>query len=206
MRMMPPRPGMTDAPRHRKLVLVKHAEPVVDPGVPPNRWKLSERGRRQSVVLAERLARYDPVAIVASEEPKALETASVVSGRLGKPAATFPGRLHEHDRTGAPFGTQAEFEAAAKNFFENPGRLVWGNETAEEAGDRFARAVDGALARHPLGDVVVVAHGTVITLFLSGFVDLDAHRFWGSLGLPSFCVLELPSYELREVVSDLTDG
>jgi len=44
----------------------------------------------------------------------------------------------------------------------------------------------------------------VITLFISRFVDLDALGFWRRLGLPSFCVLELPGYELREVVTDLT--
>jgi broad specificity phosphatase PhoE len=124
-------------------------------------------------------------------------------GTLGDAAATFPG-LHEHDRTGAPFGTQAEFELAAKGFFENPGEPVWGRETAEETWGRFADAVDGGvLARHPVGTVVVVAHGTVITLFLLRFADLDAFGFWRRLGLPSFCVVELPGYELREAVTDM---
>jgi hypothetical protein len=115
-------------PHHRRLILVKHAEPVVESRVPPNRWELSERGRGQSVALAERLRRYRPAAVVASEEPKAMQTACLAADRLGVAAATFRG-LHEHDRTGAPFGTQAEFELAAKGFFGNPGALVWGKET-----------------------------------------------------------------------------
>ena len=196
---------MTERPHHRRLILVKHAEPVVEPHVPPNRWKLSERGEARSVALAKRLRRYRPAAVVASEERKAVQTAGLVAERLGVTAATSPG-LHEHDRTGAPFGTQAEFELAAKGFFENPGELVWGNETAEEARGRFTDAVDAVLARHPSGDVVVVAHGTVITLFLSRFVDLDAFGFWRGLGLPSLCVLGLPSYELREVVTHLAES
>ena len=196
---------MTERPHPRKLILVKHAEPIIEPQVPPNRWGLSERGKARSVALAERLRRYRPAAIVASEERKAVQTAHVVAERLGMSAATFPG-LHEHDRTGAPFGTQAEFELAAKGFFENPGKPVWGTETAEEARGRFADAVDGVLARHPAGDVVVVAHGTVITLFLSRFVDLDAFAFWRGLGLPSLCVLELPGYGLSEVVTHLADA
>ena len=192
-------------PHHRKLILVKHAEPVVESRVPPNRWELSERGRGQSVALAERLRRYRPAAVVASEEPKVMQTACLAAERLGVAAVTFPG-LHEHDRTGTPFGTQAVFELAAKGFFEKPGELVWGKETADEAQERFAGAIDGVFARHPAGDVVVVAHGTVITLFLSQFVDLDAFGFWRRLGLPSFCVLELPSYELREVGSGRDPG
>jgi broad specificity phosphatase PhoE len=187
---------------HRRLILVKHAEPVVDPDVPPNHWELSEGGKVQSEVLAERLRRYRPAAVVTSEEPKAAQTARVVAERLSVAAAAFPG-LHEHDRTGAPFGTQAEFELAARGFFENPSEVVWGRESAEEARERFTGAVGAVLARHPTGDVVVVAHGTVITLFVSRFADLDAFRFWRRLGMPSLCVLQLPGYELNEVVADL---
>jgi broad specificity phosphatase PhoE len=194
---------VTGRPHHRRLlILVKHAEPVVEPDVPSNRWELSERGKDRCVALAERLRRYRPAAVVASEERKAVQTAGLVAERLGMAAATFPG-LHEHDRTGAPFGTQAEFELAAKGFFENPGEPVWGRETAEGARERFADAVDAVLARHPAGTVVVVAHGTVITLFLLRFADLDAFGFWRRLGLPSFCVVELPGYELREAVTDM---
>lgn len=43
----------------RTLILVKHSEPVLVPGVAPNRWVLSERGRFGSVLLSERLARKD---------------------------------------------------------------------------------------------------------------------------------------------------
>jgi histidine phosphatase superfamily protein (branch 1) len=90
-------------PHHRRLILVKHAEPVVEPDVPPNRWELSERGKDRCVALAERLRRYRPAAVVASEERKAAQTAGLVAERLGMAAATFPS-LHEHDRTGAPSG------------------------------------------------------------------------------------------------------
>lgn len=197
---------MSGSPHHRKLILVKHAEPVVDPRAPPNRWELSERGELQGSTLAERLRRYDTSeVIVASEEPKAVQTAFAVARRLGRRVETFPG-LHEHDRTGAPFGTRAEFERAAETFFENPGELVWGNETAEEALARFTLAMDGVLGRYPTGDLIVVSHGTVITLFLSRVLDVDSYGFWRQLGLPSFCVLESPGNTLREVVTDLTDG
>ena len=83
---------------------------------------------------------------------------------------------------------------------------MWGKETAQEIQERFTNAIDGVLARHPVGNVVVVAHGTVIMLFVSRFVDLDTFGFWRRLGSPSFCILELPGYELREVVTDLVEG
>jgi hypothetical protein len=34
----------------RTLVLVKHAEPILEPGVTPNRWRLSERGAHGTVI------------------------------------------------------------------------------------------------------------------------------------------------------------
>lgn len=83
---------------------------------------------------------------------------------------------------------------------------MWGNETAEEAQSRFAQAIDSVLGRYTTGDVIVVSHGTVISLFLAGVLDLDAYGVWRQLGLPSFCVLESPGNTLREVVTDLTEG
>lgn len=176
--------------------------PVVEPRVPPSGWRLSEEGRLQSGLLAERLRAYGLGHLVTSEEPKAVETTKIVAERLGLTWSTAPG-LHEHDRTGAPFGTQDEFESAARTFFENPGNQVWGNETAEQARARFTGGVRALLAEHPEGNLALVAHGTVITLFLTHHEDLDPYGFWRSLGLPSFCVLSLPDLVLRDVVLDV---
>ncbi len=186
----------------RTLVLVKHAMPVVDPHAPPNSWRLSEEGRRQSILLAEKLRGYGLDLVVTSEEPKATETGKIVAEHLNLGWAVASG-LHEHDRTGAPFGTRMEFESAARAFFENPGTLVWGNETAEQAGARFAGGVHAVLAEHAKDNVALVAHGTVITLFLKVCSDIDAYGFWSQLGLPSFCVLSLPDFGLRDVIFDV---
>ena len=53
--------------------------------------------------MGGRLARYGPRIVISSEEPKAVETARVAAGRLGVEHTVSPG-LHEHDRTGAPYG------------------------------------------------------------------------------------------------------
>ena len=186
----------------RTLVLVKHATPVIEPYAPSSTWRLSEEGRRQSIDLAERLQDYALERVVTSEEPKAIETAEVVAEYLGLPWAVAPG-LHEHDRTGAAFGTREEFESAARDFFDNPQTLVWGNETAEQARTRFASGVHAALAQHPGSNVAVVAHGTVITLFLTNHSDIDAYGFWSGLGLPSFCVMSLLGFRLQKAVFDV---
>jgi broad specificity phosphatase PhoE len=150
------------------------------------------------VLLGERLAQYRPGVMVSSGEPKAVETAQIAARCLGIGYFVYPG-LHEQDRTGVPFLGDEEFGRAARGFFENPDRLVWGNETAEEAGGRFEGAVRRVLGEREEEVVAMVAHGTVISLLVSRHNDIDAFGFWQRLGLPSFCVLAVPSFELQEV-------
>ena len=52
--------------------------------------------------------------------------------------------------------------------------------------------------------VVIVAHGTVISVLVAQHNGIDAHEIWQGLGLPSFCVLSIPGLELREVSFSLT--
>ncbi len=76
---------------------------------------------------------------------------------------------------------------------------MWGNETAEEARDRFEGAVRRVLDEREDEVVAMVAHGPVISLLVTRHNDIDAFGFWQRLGLPSFCVLAVPSFELQEV-------
>ena len=129
----------------RKLILVKHSLPDIVAGVPASEWRLSDEGRRRCIPLAERLAVYEPTVIVASEEPKAVETGQIVAELLGLPFETAPG-LHEHERPTVGFlGTHEQFVAQAVRLFEHPGELVFGSETADQAHARFAAAVAAVL-------------------------------------------------------------
>jgi broad specificity phosphatase PhoE len=188
----------------RGLILVKHAMPEVEPGVPAARWRLSDAGRAASARLAERLAVYEPAAIVASDEPKARETGRIVATRLGVPFETAPD-LHEHDRTGVPFLTNEVWREQVRRFFAEPDALVLGRETANEAGDRFGRAVAAVLERHPAGNLAIVAHGTVISLSVARHNPVEPFGLWERLGLPSFVVLRLPGYMLTEVSPELEE-
>lgn len=153
-------------------------------------------------MLGGYLARYRPGVVVCSEEPKAVETARLAAIRLGVGHLTFPG-LHEHDRTGAPFLSAENFDQAARTFFANSGRLVWGKETAEQALERFDGSVRSVLETRDEEVVAVVAHGTVISLFIAQYNDVEAYELWRQLGLPSFCVLSVPGFEVREATYNM---
>ncbi|MDQ3514388.1 MAG: phosphoglycerate mutase family protein [Chloroflexota bacterium] len=193
-----------DPPRH--LILVKHALPAIDAQVPAAGWPLSEEGREQCPVLARSLSPFAAgAALVSSEEPKAHETALLVGTALGLPVETRPG-LHEHDGSGVPYLGDRAWRAAIDRFFAEPDRLVFGRETANEAATRFARVVDGLLAENLGRTLIVVAHGTVISLYVAAKTGLSAAGLWPHLGLPSFVVLDRPGMAINTIVERIGDG
>src|SRR5688572_15766164 len=183
----------------RKLILIKHASPLVVPGTPPEKWKLSDKGRESCTPLAEAIRAHAPGTIVASEEPKATETAEILGQRLGVPVETAPG-LHEHDRSNVPHMRSGEFISHVEVFFRRPTERVLGRESAVQALDRFESAVDAVVEKHTEGNVAIVSHGTVIALFAAEHSDRYGFELWREMGLPSFLVMDLPGYHLRDVV------
>ncbi|MGN6697586.1 MAG: histidine phosphatase family protein [Thermomicrobiales bacterium] len=191
---------MVEPPRH--LVLIKHARPVVTPGTAPTAWPLSAQGQTDCALLAARLRHYRPARIISSDERKARETAQLLARHLAfiGDLASIPG-LREHARTPADFfPTQAAFEAAVRDLFAHPDTLVFGQETANQAHARFTTAIEQLLADTPAGDLLVVAHGTVLTLFAAPYAGGDPFTFWQQLSLPAFIALALPDLRPIEIV------
>ena len=186
----------------RHLILVKHSHPEIVTTVAAAQWRLSDAGRRRCVALAERLAAYRPTTMIASREPKAEETARIAAERLGLRHTTAEG-LHEHDRSNVGWSSFEDFEAAVARFFAQPSELVFGRETADESRSRFAAAVDTAAAAHPHGNLVVVAHGTVIALLVAARTGTEPLPLWRRLGLPSFVVLSLPDMAIVEIAEHI---
>jgi broad specificity phosphatase PhoE len=177
------------------LILVKHSLPGIVKNVPAREWRLSEEGRVRARRLAERLSHYQPEVIVTSIEPKAQETAVIIARTYNLTMEIVEG-LHEHDRSKSQFLSQDEFPASVRKFFENPATLVFGSETADECHTRFDQAVRSVLKLYSDKSIVIVAHGTVISLFVSRLTGKSDLILWNELGLPSFVVLDLQSATL----------
>lgn len=187
----------------RRLILVKHSHPQVDPDVTAAEWRLSDVGKARCLALADLLRSYNVEALVASPEPKAIETAELVGERLGL-SVEVVGGLQEHDRGNVSFyESHDEFKEVVKRLFERPDELVMGRETAVQARTRFAKALDDVLANHSTGNIAVVTHGTVISLYIGQVAGVGAYDLWGRLGLPSFTVLSLPDLRLVETVESI---
>lgn len=180
------------------LILVKHSLPEIDPSFPAKEWVLSNEGRRRARILGERLDRYSLDLIVSSAEPKAIETAEIAAGVLNVRMEVVEG-LHEHERVNAGFLEKERFEQSIRQFYEQPADLIFGEETADCAYDRFANAVFGILDRSCRENLAIVTHGTVLSLLVSRNSDLEPIALWKKLRLPSWVVLSRRDFRVIEV-------
>lgn len=167
------------------LILVRHARPKIDPDTPPAEWELCPDGVLATGQLADKLARFSPVACVTSAERKARETAQVLAETLKLPLEVDPA-LGEHKRQHPSFGTEAEFQARIAEVFAHPQRPAPGGESAEQACERLANA----LASHTARPLVAVTHGTVLSLYVARLLNIDAHDLWRNLRTPDAFVFD----------------
>ncbi|HJR81316.1 MAG TPA: histidine phosphatase family protein [Anaerolineales bacterium] len=175
---------------NKYLILVKHSLPEVVESLPAREWRLAAEGRLRAQRLAECLRPFQPEVIVSSIEPKAKETAEIIANTYHVEFQIADG-LHEHDRSKAPYLSQDKFQEILQEFFRKPDKLVFGLETADEAYTRFSRAVHTLLDEHTNKTILIVAHGTVISLLVSRLTGISDLLLWRELGLPSYVVLDL---------------
>jgi broad specificity phosphatase PhoE len=179
------------------LILIKHSLPEIVENMPAREWKLSDDGRLRARRLADRLISYQPEVIVSSIEPKAQQTAEIIAARCALVNLIVDG-LHEHDRSKTTFLSKDEFQESIRLFFEKPDTLVFGEETADDCHTRFNRAVSSLLNYYADKIIAVVAHGTVISLFVSRLTGISDFFLWNELGLPSFVVLDM---DMKSIVA-----
>jgi broad specificity phosphatase PhoE len=163
-----------------KLVLIKHAMPIPEATKAAKDWNLGDKGKTRAKLLAERLRLYLPFSLYSSKEPKAKESAEVISSELGINFITVEG-LEEIDRPVLPWLSQIEHRDFNKRLFETPDRPVVGKESANQALERFCQAIHGNIEKALIiGNVVIVTHGTVISLFVEEHNQVDAFELWKS--------------------------
>ena len=190
-----------------KLILVRHAAPATDACVAPNQWPLSELGRHSIRALAQVLAPFLPAVLVSSREAKAAETAVLLARELGVRYATAPG-LHEHTRASVGWVSELEFQAGMAALFARPEEVVFGDESADQALERFQVALRAVLDQHPDENVILITHGTVMTLLITwAQAAPDPLAFWKQMGLPAVAVRSRPDFTLEHLTESVeADG
>jgi broad specificity phosphatase PhoE len=163
------------------LYLVRHAH-TQRSALPVEMWPLSELGLEQAHRLAE-LPFWPEVHIICSSiEPKALQTAQIVTERHSLPIEPVYD-LRELRRTGGPI---PDYEAAVREVLENPLRSYHGWEPAGEAQTRVMEAIERALIYHEGETLAIVSHGLALTLYLAYLAGTPpSFETWRSLGMAS---------------------
>jgi broad specificity phosphatase PhoE len=164
------------------LILVRHARPQIIEDRPARTWRLSREGAEETRRLAERLANVSPAAIVASPEPKARATADLLAKVFGLEVEIDPA-LVEQRRETAPWLSQRDFDAAMARLFDEPSAPSFGEESADQAYERFALGIERRVASL-LGPTMIVTHGTVIALWVSRRLGIEPLPFWKRLTMP----------------------
>ena len=180
----------------RRLVLVRHAQVRLDPELPPRSWELTAEGR----AAAERLARL-PVfagveAVVTSPEPKARVTAEPIAKAAGVELRVEQ-ELREAERGPAPVDNRARFIAQVDAWLG--GAPVPGWEARDDAAARIVACV-ARLLEELTGDIALVSHGTVLSLYLAWLRGEDrvALAEWEAIPLPAVAVVDPSARRILE--------
>ena len=131
-----------------EIWLVRHAD-VYDELEDVSDPALSRLGHKQAARLAQRLTSVEIDAVYSSPHRRALQTAAALSDRV----ATDP-RLAE---------ARAGYADGKVELQESPDAVI----------QRMQDAVDGAVAAHPGGRIVMVTHGIAILTYLCHILRLS---------------------------------
>jgi broad specificity phosphatase PhoE len=174
-----------------KLVyLIKHATPLVQPGIPAEEWQLSATGVEEARLLAKASTGWALGAVYSSVEAKAIATASFMADRAGQQVRIVEG--FEELRLGW-IPNADDFSGTIRTILEHPDASLRRAESATAAAARFAGAM--RIVRDGPFPAAVVTHGRVLTAYLASVLTIeDPFALWRAIPLAGWgCIDVEPS-------------
>jgi broad specificity phosphatase PhoE len=179
--------------RGRVLYLIRHGRSDLGWSGSPfatargEQWDppLSEEGRRQAELLAERLLVMDVEPFVAYASPlrRARETAEAFATRAGVDVGIDDDLAEAHigGWEGKPFEELIESDPELVHHLRNQ-RAIWHRAPGAEREDRFRTRVRAAVERlvhqHPDANLLLFAHGGVINAYCGEVLGLGQEMFF----------------------------
>ncbi|MBX9927242.1 MAG: histidine phosphatase family protein [Hyphomicrobiaceae bacterium] len=162
----------------RRIILLRHGEVAYfdTSGRATDPWQapLTDRGRSQAEAAASAIAESGVDRLVTSAVPRAIETATILSNRLGMLAhrdevwnEARPGDLNIVSEDAVDSVILDTFRLAAE-----PGARFLGGEPFVELATRVQRGIDGLLVATDWTTLVLVTHDPVIRLVISTTLGL----------------------------------
>lgn len=162
------------------ILLIRHGETALNRArvIQPPETPLNSFGQAQARALAQRLLALPPDALVASDMPRAAQTAGVVSEALNLPVehSELLRERYFGDWSGLAYA-DLDFDPLAD------GRVPPGGESKPQFQARVALAADWILQQHKSlngGVLAVFSHGLVIRELLATAINAEGYE--GTLG------------------------
>lgn len=148
---------------------LRHGETIKDPDVPAVEWTLTEETEQ----ALEKIASEDWVQninhIYASTEHKAQKSAAPFSEKLNLEVKIQDGLEEVH--RGSAYLTDEEFKALKREKLEQRDSNKDEGESSNEALQRFISAIEAINEGHKDSNLLIVSHGTVLSLYFSHLKD-----------------------------------
>lgn len=176
----------------QRVMLVRHAEPIVRPDQPASSWRLGPKGGAQAVDLAMRLFLHGPDLVVTSTEQKARDTGAIIAAELHLDCRNIDG-FHEQGADTVPcIDDPAEFRETVRQHFEHLDHLVLGSESSHDAAIRSRESLNLVGERFPVARLpLIVSHGRVMASFLGDLTGHDPWKIWTGLTMPDLVRVDL---------------
>ncbi len=173
------------------LIFLRHGETKKDKSVPVAEWVLTEEGQKATADLINTGVFDDVDIIISSGETKAYQTVEPLAKNLGKEITKIP-ELNEIGRGEGETMTTEEYRKMKVKIFKDLDFTDHGWETANHALNRFKEAVEKINAQYEDKNIILAAHGTVMTLyfaFIQDKMDKLMER-WKGLGFCDYGIVE----------------
>ncbi len=162
--------------------MLRHAESQFTREKTPHQWDLSTKGIEQAYGVAGTGVFDDIDIIVSSLENKALQTAQPIADRVGLELSVNVG-LNEQNRKNSGFLEGNLFNETLQCAFNDRDESFRRWETANESLERFKQAIAEIDEMHEGKKILVVSHGTVLSLYFAdqlGHLD-ELYERWKTL-------------------------
>ncbi len=182
------------------IIFIRHGETLLNAArtIQPADTPLAPRGLAQAEHMATRVRALKPAAILASDMPRAWQTAEAISRQTGlHPVSTdLLWERNFGDLRGRPHDT---LSFNAMEMLEAPAN----GESMAEFHERVTQALAFAVEfRASLdGPLIVVSHGLVIRALLENNIDLGQHSIPERIGNTSLTTISADSPHRAELVN-----
>lgn len=171
----------------RRLYLVRHASPMVQPDQPSREWVLSDRGIAEAQALATTGAAWGIEAVYCGSEPKMRATALILGDATGAPVHVVD--AFDELRVAHWIGNSDAFNDLVRAILEDA-PLPRGVESAADAVARFARGL--RLIETGPFPAAIVSGGRMLTSYLMRTRGVEEpFAYWRAIPFPGWTSIDL---------------